>query len=497
MWRRWVTALVALVALAPVTTGATPPGLYLEGPLRLPTGATIEGDVLAVLQQDPEGLREGMLTADYLEIAFREIEVVRVAPTPATPSIEIVPPRSFSASWEVHNANVFLQAARDGFVGIYPTDGAASTVAFSPNVSVVARDATTFASGGGHALDDGPHRPWYYQPVVGQHLYAQSPAVFAYDGPGAFKVMGSTVTIVARENTTTYETGVWKTETSYIERWLYFSFGQGSVRLDSAAPVEVAFAPNTQVEWSGEAGFRAVGGSLQLGSQELRPAGGAAQLTGDLHATLGVVTSEGTTRLVMTNVDGELAHTNLAVTRSSGARIAATDASTWILPLLGLAAVLGGAAHLVLRQARTDRRESVAKGKWRAPEPVEHLDWDTAVARAAAARRDAPHDPTAVLEHAYCLLYRGDFDLAVAAFDEAAALSATGEPDLRAAVALAQRGYQLEALGHLERALARQPALAEEALTEPGLDELLTRNERAKAILQQALDRMRDGWNAN
>lgn len=486
--------ILAATLLLPAAKAAPAEGLFsIQGDIRLPEGAYLRSEPLGIFlggtgQSDPPLDFTGfLLQAEELGLTIYETKNTAASlPTHDHPATAPYPIDGKDQTVRtLSNATITVQGRLEkGYVALENASASSAASLLSTASALLTSVARTeFADAnatvGGESVDA---NPTYYRVLSTPHALSTAPGHLSFDGSAKLKLYGMTLRVVADDGPHTIRTGGWY-ETQdvqgvpqagvYVQRWVVLT-GEG-IRFQASSTQEWRLAGGaTALDWQGEATFRATSGTLEtpdavygISQDASRPT----SLDGTFQATLGTRGSGAVTSEL--RVVGELAQTNLPVAQSKS--ILSTPSGSSVLLWLGLAVgVAVGAGTFVHWRRHGAARAPVAP-------PVEELPLSPALAAEyyvglaeqalqfddhakalhwiSLAREASPTSSDVATTMAYVLGELGQYDEALAAYEEASRLDPwDGEADLNASRLAAQAGKPPEVVETLVvRALERTP----------------------------------------
>lgn len=455
------------------------------------TGEFLVRETIALPQESNMGVSPlAMLVPDATTISAFTLTSPRIHVYVAsdtyydTQGMQLGLPERERAGFDLADVSVSLARSGPGWVGLYPRPGnMQATFEDGPDSSVTARRATVLTSSAGVSSEGGVERdlPYYHSETVGPHLFIEASGNVLVGGAGAIKIHGPDVRIVARENTTTYETGIDRQPDApfqqTVDRWLVLEFTDAEIHLTTAEAVQ-ATAASATAQWSGNVALQAERGTIQTEEADYVATRGPVELGGAFAATLRPVAQSGEPLTLLT-LEGDLVSTNLVGSASTIARPPLNDSMNLPVLLVGVAVGVSAIAYGVSRHQRQ-----------RKTPPVHTLDDCLAFANLAAeaerfgealqwvreARKRAPGSARLALDEGFYLQQLGDVDGALSAYSESTNLSEDGEAAFLAAVLLAGTGARAEDVeASLGLALERTPSLVLEVLSDAAFDALRNR----------------------
>lgn len=481
----WGAAGLFLLLLTSIASaaGVSESEIVVERAITLPTGATVEGDPIAIYANDSSSWRSLTLSATRLRVSTYEFNRTVAYGTDGTTLLQGPPqlPR-MSSRTDFEGATLRVVAGDGGYVGFYPETGVASLVA-ADDVRLAPSDDTSLGGTIPAVEQSDPHEmgdDGYDRRIVQPHASYAAPGELRYAGAADARIRGASFFVEdASGNRTWFWTG---RETSHIgpagvatmhSRWAVLEF-DGEMVLDSGpASIQVAFAEGV-VAWRGSAILTGAEGAIQTesGAYETSPA--YTKLEGDLSGPFRPFDA-GEKPAMRMSLSGDLRSTNMAATTSVPSPPAGASLPTiFALLLVGTALVGGGfAARAAIARRDDARRHSLDECVEFANLAAEQGRFQVALDWVRRARRLAPRSARLATDEAFYLQQTGDLESALASYDEASALAEDGEPDYLAASLQVSMDLDLdEAEARVVRALERTPALALEVEEEPGFDVL-------------------------
>lgn len=409
------------------------------------------------------------------------------------------PARVSVRSYDLHDAVLqIVPGSIDGFLGIYPHPGSDAEVV-SEGAATLAPETALRVGGlfSNQGSDGDPANPDYGRTFSGPVLDLHAGGTLTYTGPGVVKLNGPAVLVSARENVTRMETGRRFSSDAAVrevnETWAVLTFDDAT--LTARHPRMQLAADSAGLTWSGAATVGDMDGQVTSDGDTYVGHGERVTLDGDFD---GVATSEssGGRAVAAVQVEGVLASTSLAP-----ASRAVTPAPEWRPVGLGIllgATVMGAGLSGALLYRRRARRAvpdlTVEQCRDLADAAMENLRFADALEWLEKAQALAPASARLWMDKGYCHASLGDVPEALAAYDRASDLSSDGEADLLAASLLLRAGAPDHdaAERHVERALARSPAMALEVQLDNVFDPLRRRPRFARAM-GRALGERRSG----
>jgi hypothetical protein len=399
----------------------------------------------------------GKVVAPELRVTYFERRDIIVDPKLVAIQTSPLKERSFV----VHDAVASVAANVTGFTGLftglYPTNEGTMTLRpigpsqISPRVGgTVPEDRSAV---------DVPEKPFYVQTVTGPHYGFQMHGGISYVGPGALKVMGSDVTIAARENVSQFSTGERPSTVDVSRSWIYLEWTSGQFDLEASDSVQIAGDNSTSFTTSAVA-FRPTGGSMTSSDATYTVDSTPATVSGALRGQL--VTIEGGMSAVQ--LDGDLAATSFHAVPVPPVPSAWRSGPVLAVGLFAVGVVLG-AALIVRKQQRAAPPRGSAISAWvrelaedyarRATEAAEEENFREAAELMERAGNIDPSDPYHPLHQGIYLIHLRRPAEAIMALDRAAKLMRDGEPEWWAAEAALIMGNEELAEGYVLRALDR------------------------------------------
>lgn len=494
-------ALAAAVLLMPTVLAEPGSGqMLVEGPIQLPSGASVEGIPLAAFSSNMSSLTRMSLEAGTVRV-IEASQSSTVLPTPG--EAEVSWPTVLNRSTLTHVRIDLASSGSDGWIGVYPSETACVLFEFGLPSGIEPRQ-TSEVGEDGNDLDSvaraydaafGETRPnshRYQRVVASPHVFSEAPGRATFTGPLVLKVFGPDLRLQSDEREGLLVTGASSRGSSDtredVRTWVLLEIDQGELVVETRAPLVLALEDPT-VTWSGAATFSAVSGELRTATATYVTTGRHVSLVGDFTASL-VPEARPDGMLVRVTLDGTLRATTLRPESATVAGVAADSGSWWLWGLGGLATVMvGGTGIILLRRSRVMGGRGPAAGIAAAPAkpPVQPVlgilpvddglqaddcirfaddaaverRWARALHWARRARELAPQNARIRADEGEYLFQLGMFEEALAAFTEASRLdSEEGYADYRGAQAAAAAGRPVdEVLGWLHRALDRSPDL--------------------------------------
>lgn len=359
-----------------------------------------------------------------------------------------------------------------GFLGIYPTPGGTLTLNIVGTSEIEPRVKSRI---GNEETADAPDRTTYLQEASGPHLLVEAMGTAQYAGAGAIKLLGPDVQVDSSAGSDTYQTGAERTSPSeMVVTWLYIEFEEAMITLAGGEePFQVlAGDANSLAVNDGTITFTPMSGAIDAPGYDYEVSDGKpASMTGTFAGSLSP--QEGKTASL--RLEGDLQDTTLAYTRVPVGPFSNNAIPWWPLALVAGTVVTGGtAAYLVLRRRSTTDASAIATKDpvyftYYADLACEQDDLRLALEWRQAARACAQQDADLALGEAIILHALGDLREAIRAAETAAKVATPdeGRPDYYLAAFFMKTGEEAHhqlAMVHLERALQREPTLANEIL---------------------------------
>lgn len=523
-------AILAATLLLPVAAGAPAEGLFtVEGEVRVPSGAYLETTPLGIFlggtkQADPPlDFTSFLIQADSLELVERTKKraaaSIPIRDQPAT--LPSMPGSDTVSSRTLRNVTITIEGTLGkGYVAIENTSSTSHTSLLGAGPAALASVTRSDFSSSNISVGEGVDaNPAYYRIVSSPHALVSAPGELSFEGEGKMKLYGMTLALSHDESDQgddRIRTGGWyETEGGleespeagfYIQSWVIIT--GGNLRFQASSPQGWKLAGGeTLLDWHGAAAFRATSGTLETPSTVY----GASRsspilLDGTFQATLETVgVNTVSSRLQVT---GDLDQTNLPVTQTKAVLPTPGGASTllWVGLIVGVAVAAGG---VVQWRRRAGSRAVAAAVVPAAPEPIlspamaaeyyvglaeQALQFDDhakALHWISLAREASPTSSDVATTMAYVLGELGEYDEALAMYEEASRLDPSeGEADLNAARLAARAGKPAEVIEALVlRALDRSPEFVFDVE-----EDLEFRPLAVRASFREALARAWDRW---
>jgi len=491
-WRLAVALAVALLA-TPGALALDQGSFTFNGVATLDSGGVVEMTPMGLLADHTEQLTAFQLKAAHAHVFRRDSSCTEIS----TPVLNYC--NAFNApesSYDLTNLTVTLVAGSvAGQAGLYPTEGSLDLGLEGP-ATIGAVDNARMGS----PIPEDQVNPWtptYSCCQNGSAIVVNGEGAAEFRGAGAIKLDGPSVTLTALENTTTWNTGRHLSSSAPVrgvrETWLTIVFDAGEMTLKTRGPLEAA-GRLARLSWVGGVTLPDASGTLTTGSGTYDAQGTEAYLEGTLSGTLhpqetlqGVASSF--------DVQGTLAHTNLAPHVQGQSKLLPGSIPSWWLPVSLVTVGLAVGAVVALSRRRhveadptlsVEALRQLADFAMESNRPAEALDW------IRRARDLAPTSSRLCLDEADCLAAMGEIDAALSCYREASRLSEDGEADLVAATLLASTGAEAARVAEfLGRALSRTPTLAMEV----ELDDTFDRLRASPPIQRLVRDALRKGAN--
>lgn len=466
-----VTVLVLLSsALLPVVSASSSVGsLTLHGALGLPAGANMTANVLALIDNLPANLNQLDASAPGVTFCTEELQTVETS-RPLPPALVPAQPQHREACFPYSAFSMSLVGSVPGspegtayFIGIHTAPGAEAQWISPETSETTPTGPATYASGHILAGKGDANSPAYWQPVPSDHLLCEPDGTIHYRGAGELRFMGPTVHVSAKENATTYETGVNVTSLGpgVVERtfrWAVVRFDAAAISLTTSAPIIVAAADVPALAWTGRASFTANAGALHASGVDYAPASTTApaflegRFTGSLHPA--------DAQNATLQFAGDLRGTSLQGRAVAPDPLRDSRPAWAALVIVGAGAVLVGGVVVVVerRQRVRPRPRRVAKAAALAREATrlaeEDGEWAGALGEIRRALRLVPSGAYH-FEEGRILKALGSLHEAREAFAMAARWLVDGEAEMKAADCALLLGELDDAARWLVRALDR------------------------------------------
>lgn len=475
--------LVVALLLLPIASAGSASGSFLAaGHTRLPPGAQMRVEPLALLGDDASGLDELVVSAPRLRVHLFEVRYA-VARTPLQ-SVGVYTSNT-SETYALQSAALHLSApASEGFVAAYARPGARATLVGASASDVAARAHGELSTATGQppvSPDPFASREHSRQVVDVPHAVATVPGALAYEGPLLLKVKGLRLAGSSSEGALVLDTrpeGDPDVAGERTTRWAILEADDARVEARSRTPWQMAWS-EADASWQGMMTFSPLAGELRTDGAAYPASATIATLDGRFTGFLSAAQGDGGTPLTRLTLEGDVSRTTLSA-RSDGSILPAPRALPGVL-LAGILVVAGAAGLGFGTGALYGRRKRPSAPAASVPIPVpaqvalpfsaedccdagakaaSEEDWAAAAKWFARARSLAPTSARICADLAFSLSQIGDVDEALRHYAEASRLSTDGEADFNAALAALHGARPLDEVEHwLERALARTPGL--------------------------------------
>jgi hypothetical protein len=316
-------------------------------------------------------------------------------------------------TWRLHDASIDVTNARPGWLGLYPDRGTSTEKVLRATplaLEVSPTIGNTPAPG-----DDEEQEHGYYQKPLQGPIITRSVDAWTYTGGGLLRIAGPSVTLHARENTTTIQTGQFEDPEApgqITRRWLSIRYGDGEIAAEGGSTL---IASSTMVAaWDGEARFASANGTIVSSRQTWTSAGGPHEIDGNFTARIAPANEP---RGFVMTLTGDLRATTM--TMLTPASPGPSIGPAWLI----LVAVVAGAAACGAGIAYARRRhthpalhpEDYAR---LADEAADAEDYSRAAELAAEGRKRSPTSRRLALDHAFFTGQAGELDAAIRLLDD-------------------------------------------------------------------------------
>lgn len=466
-------ALAILLLATPLAQAASVTGEVAVGRhLALPAGAELSGVAVGIYTElEQEGALVLDASAPTARVQLVEMSYAAASVGPLRPAVMTSDARP---TWIAEDVDLRLAPARRGFVGMTPHD---ATVSVSSSEGLtIAQSMDPKLGNAEFAPDpDRPGFPFYEAGIEGAGL-RYSTVSWSLEGTTLMRVLGPTIVIVSRTNTTTIETGEVpdpSTPGRIVRRWAIIELRDATI--DARAPRWDILAREMQADWTGSTRLEGAEGTLGGGATEWIATGGDERIDGAFTAT------------IRPRQDGiDLALSGDMRTSTMRTRLATpTGAGDWMLPmaLIAVVAAATGGGYALARRRRQPGTTTIG------PEDYAHLaeiaadadDFERAASLAEQARKESPTSRRLVLDHAYYLHRAGQREKAKGVL-AAPTLATDADALMLLAHVHHSLGEDADAATALTRALRIAPALCLDLDGDPHLEALLARSDVASAM---------------
>lgn len=452
LFSRAVTIAVALMAFPLAQAAHVELAIAVSGPVSFTPSASAQLAPLGAIVQNVSGITSFHLNSPGVTLCVYKLSEVDALVLNDVARV-FDPTSTSQACYPLTNVEVTLAApAERGWLGIVAQPDStmqipADTLQASYHTVLSSSDQQLSGSERTDGLDETAASPTFHREFIGPNVNGTGTGIIAFQGAGAIKFMGLSVTVTASENTTTIKTrDVNKTTTPYTSsrsrEWVYLSFSHANATIDTTTPVLVAASRVMALHVEGKMQYEAskdIEGNL---SGSAAPSFDGRQLDVLLS---GDVRSTNVAALHVSPMPGDLVR------------------SPWLpLTLLGAVVASGGGALIVSRYK--SRRVRLVEPRPRRLSHAERAELaaDSGEFRVAAdlwarARRDDPKKPGFALEEGICRYFADEPGHAIEAFDAASREKDDGEAELWSALCAVAMGDEDLAETYLVRALDREP----------------------------------------
>lgn len=486
-----ICVLLGTVLLLPAAQALVVGNFLVDSPVELPSGSTIEAWPIAALvggnsQGDgPLAFTSFLLQADKITLTEYSMSAVYVIPPLLKPAyVGTQPVAEHQVLYGVKIS--VIGEPQPGYLGLNGTT-AATSAAFTTNAlaTLKAIDSSHLktADSSSSSRDDST----YQNEVRFAHLGGSVPGTMRLHGPAELKVWGITLLVEHSNGTEEIRTGLPPTVEQDSgsptaparggeERWVVIEAENLSLEATPNQPWQLASGP-AALRWSGTAAFHATDGTLDEAGKITSTVRRAVKLSGVFNGEMLALQNPGAVHAQF-SVEGEPLFT------SGSSRTSLPDSgfgfTAAILVGVAVGAVAGGmGGALVWRRHRAKAQvvpvtpvEQEAEESAQptpdlaaeyyvglAEQAIQFEDYSKALHWITLAREAAPTSANVVTTQAYVLGELGQYDEALAAYEEAAQLDPSdGEADLNAGRLAAQAGKPPEVVeAFVLRALERTP----------------------------------------
>lgn len=515
MLRAVTLALLFAASLLPGAAAATAEGTFtLEGTMTLPPTTLVHGGPYAAFV----GEIKTPLALQNLEIRGTDVRVTVYWINYTTVGAASIAGDRGEISFPLPDFRLTASRYLDaGYFGLeLDPDATSSTLAFSSSGAVRSNDETRWSYGERVGDTTNPYtHPGYQRAFTVPHVVANAAGTFEAVGPGKAKLFGMILELESSVNRTTWRTGDFQAplrpETQgidapvqrHVKQWMVIESNDLSIHVHSSRPWSLAY-PTSTLEWTGEAWFRTLAGSLRTPKGEYAAELDVTRIDGSFHG--GVVPTRQDERVVTTlTVSGDLQSSSLTPA-STGLSIPKLSGSPMALILgLVLGAALGSTAGVfflwrrrsevpvgpVVRAAPPQEPSvnalpnlspeyfvTLAEQYIQAEDHARALHWITLASEAM------PTSSIVASTRAYVLGEMGQYDEALVEYEKASRLDPVdGEADINAARLAAMAGKPPEVVeSFVLRALERTPEFVLDVEEDESFKHLAKRPAFRKAV---------------
>lgn len=465
---RWGLLLIPIL-IAPLAQGASAVGeLLVQDKAVLPTATTITSVPAAFFVPNASAMDTIQGTAAALTVRLYEERHLSASIADQRPKLRIA---NTDPAWQLHDVLLTISPENPGWLGIHASTAEVVEEASEPIV-IEPQGAQRVGTGISDLDRDQPSDP-YYLVHTGTGMISRTSSEWGVFGAASAKIFGPSVTLEARENTTTITTGQFQDPTNpaqIVTRWLVLETSDFSLNA-TETPARL-FSKSASVTWEGEALLGPTQGAIE-GEQAVWKARGSSpeSLAGRFSSSITASPSGDTLTI---RLEGDLRTTTLGSTAVPRAPI---TWFTWWPVLLAIALGVAGGSALVLRRkpARGDQGTTVLGADEYADLADRAADaerFDEAAEWASRARELSPTSKRLALDQAFFLFMSGAPDRARYILEDPL-LSDDADAALLHARLLIESGDFPAAGACLARALHEEPLVLLDIESDPGYAILL------------------------
>lgn len=473
--RAGLAVLLLLVALPTVAATGVTGRLDVRGQLLAPAAATISSIPLAMFVNGTSSIDIHGTSPQAFVRVFEDhyftANVLQQRP--------IVVTQTDRPTWSVHDVDVTILPGLPGWLGVHPNGGQLLESSHDRAVEILESQSPI---GNGHGTPDAssPGQPYYLVQFPASSVARESDA-WTYRGPASLKVMGPSLTIRSRENTTTIQTGEMQDPSNPAQtlRRLVVIELDATILNASGTPTQVG-SGEMIAAWDGDAQFFATRGTLASNSNEWLFTGGEQTVNGNFTATITPIDADLTISLVGDLRDSSMT-TKVALPNSSRVPV--------ILLVAAGAVVLGGVSTVILRATSRNRR-LIEPDEYAtlAAQAADAQDYPRSLRLIARARESSPASVRLAIEEAHYLALAGKKEAAVRKLSSSF-LAEDADALMLLATLHAEANEDGDAAAALIRALSCAPSLVVEIEGDPNFKTSLRRQD-VRAAVRGARDKI-------